>query len=101
MTRARAASFFALAPGNARRREEGELARPQVAYQGGQRGAGIAGGISGLLQRCALIQVGAQRLVTALVHLVRAGEQLPPRAWGRYRGHAVDLPQRPGHPTWL
>jgi hypothetical protein len=86
----------ALAPGGARRREHGELARPQVADQGRQRGAGVAGGGGGLLQRCAVVQVGAQRLVAALVHL--AGEQLPPGTRGRYRGHAVDLPQRPGYP---
>jgi hypothetical protein len=73
----------AFAPGDARWREQGELACPQVAYQGGQRGAGVAGGVGGLLQRCALIQVGAQRLVAALVHLAGAGQQLPPRAWGR------------------
>ncbi len=73
----------ALAARDARRREQGEPAGPQVAYQGGQRGAGVAGGLGGLLQRRALIQVGAQRLITPLVHLARAGEQLPSPARGR------------------
>ena len=89
----------ALAPGYARRREHGELACPQVAYQGGQRGAGAAGGGRGLLQRCALIQAGAQRLVAPLVHLAGAGEQLPARARGRYGGHVAGLPQGPRRPA--
>ena len=77
----------ALAARDARWREHGHLPGPQVADQGRQRAAGVAGGIGGLLQRGALIQVGAQRLIPPLVHL--AGQQLPPRPWGRYRGHAV------------
>jgi hypothetical protein len=85
----------ALAARHARRREQGEPACPQVTHQGGQRGAGIASGLGGLLQRRAPIQVGAQRLITPLVHLARAGEQLPSPARGRYCGHAADLPH--GH----
>ena len=86
----------ALAAGAARRREHGEPACPQVAYQGGQRVPRVAGRVGGLLQGRALIQVGAQRLVPPLVHLAGPGEQLPARAWGRYRGHAADLSRRPG-----
>ena len=81
----------ALAAGDAGRGEHGELACPQVAYQRRQRGAGVAGPAGGLGQRGALIQVGAQRLVPALVHL--PGQQLPARPWGRYSGHAADLSQ--------
>ena len=81
----------ALAAGDAGRGEHGELACPQVADQRRQRGAGVAGAVGGLLQRGALVQVGAQRLVTALVHL--PGQQLPARPWGRYRGHGADLSQ--------
>jgi hypothetical protein len=81
----------ALAARDAGRREYGEPARPQVAYQGRERVAGIPGGVGGLLQRGTLVQVGAQRLVAPLVHL--AGQQLPARPWGRYSGHGADLPQ--------
>jgi hypothetical protein len=84
----------AFAAGDAGRGEHGELACPQVADQRRQRGAGIAGAAGGLLQRGALIQVGAQRLVTALVHL--PGQQLPARPWGRYRGHGADLSRASG-----
>jgi hypothetical protein len=72
---------------------------PQVAYQRGQRVAGVPGRVGGLLQRCALIQVDAQRLVPPLVHLARAGQQLPSRTWGRYGGHVAGLPQRPCRPA--
>ncbi len=90
----------ALAPGDARRREQGELACPQVADQGGQRRAGIAGRARRLPQGRAVMQVGAQRLVAPLVHLAAAGEQLPPRTRGRYGGHTADLPRGPGRPQW-
>jgi hypothetical protein len=77
----------ALAPRDARRREQRELAGPQVADQGRQRRAGVAGRVSGLLQGRAVVQVGAQRLIAPLVHL--AGEQLPAPARGRYGGHGA------------
>src|SRR6266508_3956805 len=38
------------------------------------------------------MQVGAQRLVAALVDLERAGEHLPAGPWGRFRCHTADLP---------
>ena len=77
----------ALAARRSRRREHGHLPGPQIADQGRQRAAGVTGGIGGLLQRQALVQVGAQRLIPPLVHL--AGQQLPSRPWGRYSGHTV------------
>jgi hypothetical protein len=71
----------ALAPGRSRRREHREPACPQVPDQRRERVAGVAGGVGGLLQRSALEQVGAQRLIPPLVHL--PGQQLPARSWGR------------------
>src|SRR6266508_5220140 len=38
------------------------------------------------------MQVGAQRLVAALVDLDRAGEHLPAGPWCRFRCHTADLP---------
>ena len=70
----------ALAAGDAGRREHGEPSCQQVAYQGRERVAG-AGGVAGPLQRGALIQVGAQRLIPLLVRLAPAGQQLPARPW--------------------
>ena len=92
----------ALAAGRARRREDGEPARPQAPDQRRERVAGVPGGVGGLLQRGALEQVGAQRLIPPLVHL--PGQQLPARPWGRFSGHGADLPQAhrgrryPAHP---
>jgi hypothetical protein len=81
----------ALAAGGSRRREHGELSRPRVPDQRRERVAGVAGGVGCLLQRGALEQVGAQRLLPPLVHL--PGQQLPARSWGRYGGHPADLSQ--------
>ena len=75
----------ALAAGLPRRREHRQPARPKVTDQRRQRIAGVPGGLGGLPQRQALVQVGAQRLVPPLVHL--PGQQLPARPWGRYSGH--------------
>jgi hypothetical protein len=87
----------AFAPGDASRGEQGELSCPQVAYQGRQRGAGVASGVGGLPMGCAVMQVGAQGLVAALVYLAGADEQVPPRAWGRYGGHvATSAPHTAG-----
>jgi len=89
----------ALAAGDAGRREQGEPACPQVADQRRECVAGVAGGAGGLLQRGALIEVGAQRLVAPLVYL--PGQQLPAWSWGRYSGHGADLPQVSGGRRYL
>ena len=83
----------ALASRRSRRGEHRQLSGPQVADQRGERAAGVPAGVGCLLQRLALVQVSAQRLIPPLVHL--PGQQFPARARGRYSGHAADLPQYP------
>jgi hypothetical protein len=65
------------------RGEQGQFPGPQVAHQRRERAAGVPAGVSCLLQRLALVQVGAQRFIPPLVHL--PGQQFPPRTRGDQR----------------
>jgi hypothetical protein len=66
-------------------REQVELAGAVVADQRGHRRAGVAEPGADLGQRALSGEVGAQRLVAAVVRLGGLGEVLPPWPWGRLR----------------
>ena len=74
----------------------GEQLQPpgaEVAQQAGHAGAGVAGPLAGLGDSQALGEVGAQRLIPALVRVPRRGEVR--RAGGRIRCHGPGLPEPP------
>jgi len=68
-----------------------EVPGPEVTQQAGHAGAGIASPRAGLLDGQVLGEVGAQRLIPALVRVPRGGEVL--RAGGRFRCHQPGLPE--------
>lgn len=87
--------------GLAGRREQLQPPGPVVADQVDHRPPGIAEPGPGLLIRQALGEIGAQRLIPPLVHLLRGGEPLRPGILPRSSCHMESMPcQLPagGHP---
>ena len=79
-------------PGLARRGEQLQLPRPPVADQVDHRPPGVAEPGRGLLIRQALGEVGAQRLIPSLVHLLRGGKPLLPGMLPRSGCHMGIMP---------
>ena len=78
--------------GLARRGEQLQLPRPPVADQVDHRPPGVAEPGPGLLIRQAPGEIGAQRLIPPLVHLLRGGKPLRPRMLPRSCCHMESIP---------